>query len=370
MALAQDALRREVFLVLFLAAAATFLLGTGFAVAGAATLRVRLVLRAWVVAFLLWASGAEARVLAVDRFWAGLDFVEPFAFAADGAFAEAAWALGLPWVARPEADTLAGVFEALPELALLEPAVLAAEADLREPAAFADEAFPGAAALAVEALFPEPVVLAGGGFAEAAALVLEAAFPEPVALTEGAFVEAVAFAVEAAFPEPVALAEGAFAAASALVLDVAFPEPVALTEGAFVEAVAFAVEAAFPEPVALAEGVFAAASALVLDVAFPEPVALAEGVFAEAVASDEGAFAEATVFAGGAAWFEPISAEATGFEPAPLEPAAVAAFVLAAPFAGTALAGGFVLPEAVVPFPSLTAGSSGSWVKYIRIGVR
>jgi hypothetical protein len=324
MALAQDALRREVFLVLFLAAAATFLLGTGFAVAGAATLRVRLVLRAWVVAFLLWASGAEARVLAVDRFWAGLDFVEPFAFAADGAFAEAAWALGLPWVARPEADTLAGVFEALPELALLEPAVLAAEADLREPAAFADEAFPGAAALAVEALFPEPVVLAGGGFAEAAALVLEAAFPEPVALTEGAFVEAVAFAVEAAFPEPVALAEGAFAAASALVLDVAFPEP----------------------------------------------VALAEGVFAEAVASDEGAFAEATVFAGGAAWFEPISAEATGFEPAPLEPAAVAAFVLAAPFAGTALAGGFVLPEAVVPFPSLTAGSSGSWVKYIRIGVR
>ncbi len=150
----------------------------------------------------------------------------------------------------------------------------------------------------------------------------------------------------------------------------AFPEPVALTEGAFVEAVAFAVEAAFPEPVALAEGAFAAASALVLDVAFPEPVALAEGVFAEAVASDEGAFAEATVFAGGAAWFEPISAEATGFEPAPLEPAAVAAFVLAAPFAGTALAGGFVLPEAVVPFPSLTAGSSGSWVKYIRIGVR
>ena len=259
-------------MLLFLAAAATFLLGTGFAVAGAATLRVRLVLRAWVVAFLLWASGAEARVLAVAGFRAGLDFVEPFVFAADGAFAEAAWVRGLPGGAWPEADALVGVFGALPELALLEPAVLAADADLREPAAFADEAFAGAAAVAEEALFPEPVA-----FAEALALVWEAAFPEPVALAEAAFPEAAALVFEAAFPEPGVLAVAAFAEAAALVLEAAFPEPVALAEGAFAEAAALVFEAAFPE----------------------------------LVASAEGAGPEAAVFTGGASSFEPVWAEAT-----------------------------------------------------------
>jgi hypothetical protein len=292
-------------LLLFLAAAATFLLGTGFAVAGAATLRVRLVLRAWVVAFLLWASGAEARVLAVAGFRAPLDFVETFVFAADGAFAEAAWVLGLPGGARPEADTLVGVFGALPELALLEPAVLAADADLREPAAFADEAFAGAAAVAEalalvwEAAFPEPVALADAAFPEPA-FAVEAAFPEPVALAEAAFPEAATLVFEAAFPEPVPLAEGAFPEAAALVFEAAFPEPAFAVEAAFPEAATLVFEAAFPEPVALAEGAFPEAAALVFEAAFPE-----------LVASAEGAGPEAAAFTGGASLFEPVSAEAT-----------------------------------------------------------